>query len=177
MGYMLHNSQASLLLSYLKGGENILYISHEDTIRRLARKKRIAEMKLEERKLKAEIWKSKHYILYSLFAKIKELFSVRVDTFTKRWISRLLWFGCIWISLSYVLAFQGKYSIAETLSQTVCTTIIATTIGYLIKAFFETFFEKKNEIHISDIQEKINSYNEKIVSVNESTENSVDVVG
>ena len=37
------------------------------------------------------------------------------QTFTKIWTNRILWFGCIWISLTYVLAFFDKVNIAETL--------------------------------------------------------------
>ncbi|MBQ8249065.1 MAG: hypothetical protein IJY93_04185 [Clostridia bacterium] len=59
-------------------------------------------------------------------------------TFTHVWVSRLLWFSCIWISLSYVLAFLGKEQIAESLSETVATVIVATVLGYLCKSFFET---------------------------------------
>lgn len=64
-------------------------------------------------------------------------------TFTKRWVSRLLWLGCIWISLSYVLAFLGSVQIAESLSSTVASVIIATILGYLCKSFFETREEEK----------------------------------
>ena len=64
-------------------------------------------------------------------------------TFTKRWVSRLLWLGCIWISLSYVLAFLGAVQIAESLSSTVASVIIATVLGYLCKSFFETREEER----------------------------------
>lgn len=69
-----------------------------------------------------------------------------IVTFTKKWVSRLLWFGIIWVSWSYILASFGKESIAESLSQTVAEVIIATMIGYLGKSFFETYSEKKNEL-------------------------------
>lgn len=72
-------------------------------------------------------------------------------TFTKKWVTRLLWLGCIWISLSYVLAFMGRESIAEELSGQVAAVIIATVLGYLCKAFFETHSKEnlkyKKEIH------------------------------
>ena len=67
-------------------------------------------------------------------------------TFTKKWVNRLLWFGVIWISLSYLLAFLDRAQIAESLSSTVASVVIATTLGYLLKAFFETYCEKKNEL-------------------------------
>lgn len=68
------------------------------------------------------------------------------NTFTKLWMNRLLWFCCIWITCSYLLASRGFVEIAETLSQTACATIIGTMIPYLLKSFFETREEKKNEI-------------------------------
>ena len=69
---------------------------------------------------------------------MKIVFEAFKKTFTKKWVSRLLWFGCIWISASYVLAFLGREQIAESLSETVAAVIIATILGYLCKAFFET---------------------------------------
>ena len=75
-------------------------------------------------------------------------------TFTKKWVSRLLWFGCIWITLSYVLAFFDKMQIAESLSTTVASVIIATILGYLCKSFFETKEEKRLEFE----KEKYNSF-------------------
>jgi hypothetical protein len=84
----------------------------------------------------------------------------QIHTFTKKWVSRLLWFGCIWISWSYVLASFDRVSIAEALSETVAKVIIATILGYLLKAFFETYSEKKNELRekelLNDIYEEEN---------------------
>ena len=45
----------------------------------------------------------------------------QIYTFTKEWVNRLMWLFVIWISLTYVLAFIGKESIAEALSQDVMT--------------------------------------------------------
>lgn len=77
---------------------------------------------------------------------MKSLNDKYIKTFTKIWVNRLLWFGCIWITWSYILATLGKTDIAEALSQTVAQVIIATTLGYLLKAFFETYSQKKNEL-------------------------------
>ena len=74
-------------------------------------------------------------------------------TFTKKWVNRLLWFGVIWITWSYILASFGKVSIAESLSQTVAEVIIATMLGYLAKAFFETYSEKKNELKEKEMKQ------------------------
>lgn len=66
-----------------------------------------------------------------------------LKTFTKRWTERLLVFFIIWITLTYILAFMGKDSIAETLSQDVMTGGVAVFLGYLLKAYFETYSEEK----------------------------------
>lgn len=66
-----------------------------------------------------------------------------INSFTKVWVSRLLWFGCLWITLSYVLAFMDKAQIAETLSGDVVKVIIATILGYLLKSFFGKREEEK----------------------------------
>ena len=65
------------------------------------------------------------------------------QTFTKVRVSMLLWFGCIWITCSYALAFIGREQIAEELSGTVAKVVIATILGYLCKAYFETKEEQK----------------------------------
>lgn len=77
------------------------------------------------------------------------------NTFTKKWVSRLLWFGCVCISLSYALAFLGKEQIAESLSQTIATVVIATILGYLCKAFFETREEERMKLE----KNKLKIYN------------------
>ena len=75
-------------------------------------------------------------------------------TFSKVWVSRLLWLGCIWITLSYVLAFCNKVQIAETLSGTVASVIIAVILGYLCKSYFET----KEEEKVKYLRDKNNVY-------------------
>ena len=71
----------------------------------------------------------------------------QIQTFTKKWVNRILWFGCIWITWSYILASFDKVSIAEALSETVVKVIIATVLGYLLKSFFGKYFEEKNIIY------------------------------
>lgn len=48
---------------------------------------------------------------------------------------QLMWFltinACIWIYLSYGLAWSGREQIAEALSSTVCSTILGAVITYL----------------------------------------------
>lgn len=93
-----------------------------------------------------------------------------IQTFTKKWVGRLLWFGCIWVTWSYILATLGKTDIAESLSQTVAQVIIATVLGYLLKAFFETYSQKKNEMKEKEIKSKYQSDDSNQVSLNESEE-------
>lgn len=83
---------------------------------------------------------------------MKKINDKYIQTFTKKWVNRLLWFGVIWITWSYVLASLDKATIAEALSETVAQVVIATTLGYLLKSFFETYSQKKNEL-----KEKLNS--------------------
>lgn len=78
-------------------------------------------------------------------------------TFTKKWVGRILWFGCIWITWSYILATLGKDSIAESLSQTVAKIIISTMLGYILKAFFETYSEKHNELKEKGLSKDLNN--------------------
>ena len=59
-------------------------------------------------------------------------------TFTKKWVNRLLWLSCLWVTLSFVLAFMGRENIAETLAITALTEIVAVCLGYFIKSFSET---------------------------------------
>jgi len=68
-----------------------------------------------------------------------------IMTFTKRWISRLMWLFVLWITLTYILAFMGKESIAEALSQDVMTGGVVLFAGYMAKAFFETYASEKNK--------------------------------
>lgn len=59
-------------------------------------------------------------------------------TFTKTWVSRLMYIAVFDIQLSYVLAFIGREQIAETLSITVVTEIIGVMAVYFLKSFLET---------------------------------------
>ena len=59
-------------------------------------------------------------------------------TFTKEWVSRLMYIAVFDIQLSYVLAFIGREQIAETLSITVVTEIIGVMAVYFAKSFLET---------------------------------------
>lgn len=64
-----------------------------------------------------------------------------VQTFTKKWVGRLLPFFCICIAASYVLSYFERDPL-EDLSKTVMTAGIAVFMGYMLKAFFETWSEE-----------------------------------
>ena len=68
-----------------------------------------------------------------------------LNTFTKKWVSRLMTASIVWISFSYILAFLGKIDVAEELSKTVVTGIIFVMLPYFAKSLFETKWEKEME--------------------------------
>ena len=67
-------------------------------------------------------------------------------TFTKKWVSQLMYVAIFDIQLSYLLAFMGKEQIAETLSITVVTEIIGVMAVYFVKSFLETKEQEKIRI-------------------------------
>lgn len=75
-------------------------------------------------------------------------------SFTKYWVDIILTCSCIWITLSYILAFLGKENIAESLSATVATVIVGTVVPYFIKSFLETYNEEKNKIKIKELEQQ-----------------------
>lgn len=68
------------------------------------------------------------------------------STFTKKWVSQLMYVAMFDIQLSYLLAFLGKEQIAETLSITVVTEIIGVMAVYFAKSFLETKEQEKIRI-------------------------------
>lgn len=68
------------------------------------------------------------------------------STFTKKWVSQLMYVAMFDIQLSYLLAFLGKDQIAETLSITVVTEIIGVMAVYFVKSFLETKEQEKIRI-------------------------------
>ena len=66
-------------------------------------------------------------------------------TFTKIAVTAILGVSLVDLQLSYILAFEGKEQIAETLSATIVEMIIGVMLGYFLKALFETFFEEREK--------------------------------
>lgn len=69
------------------------------------------------------------------------------ETFTKLWVTVLLFVGIIDLQLSYLLAFLGKTEIAESLSIAVVTEILGVSVAYIIRAHFDTRQERKQELN------------------------------
>ena len=76
----------------------------------------------------------------------KKARSSSFSTFTKKWVSQLMYVAIFDIQLSYLLAFMGKEQIAETLSITVVTEIIGVMAVYFVKSFLETKEQEKIRI-------------------------------
>lgn len=89
-------------------------------------------------------------------------FNSWLKTYTKKAVTIILVVALFDMQLSYVLAFMGKYSIAESLSSTIATTVVGVMLGYFLKALFETFFEKREERlrRNSEAGENTNNYEE-----------------
>ena len=60
-----------------------------------------------------------------------------LDTFTKLAVAVIIVNACAWVWCSYILAYLGRYEIAETLSQTALTAILGTFISYAVKSTVE----------------------------------------
>ncbi len=77
-------------------------------------------------------------------AKIKA--AGRIDSFTKLAVAVVLINACAWVWCSYILAYLGRFEIAESLSQTAVTAIIGTFVTYAVKSLFENV--NKNGINL-----------------------------
>lgn len=75
----------------------------------------------------------------------------RFNTFTKKWINRILTVAMIDIQFPFILAFLGREQIAETLAGLIVTEIVAVTLGYMCKAFFETREDEKNKVTMEQL--------------------------
>jgi hypothetical protein len=60
-----------------------------------------------------------------------------LDTFTKIAVAVIILNACAWVWCSYILAYLGRYEIAEMLSQTALTAILGTFISYAVKSTVE----------------------------------------
>lgn len=77
------------------------------------------------------------------------------QTFTKLWVTLLLIIAVVDLQLSYILAFIGRETIAESLSIAVVTEIIGVVCVYMVRAFFDTVSEKKHELEVEKFNNSI----------------------
>ena len=92
------------------------------------------------------------------------------STFTKKWVSQLMYVAIFDIQLSYLLAFMGKEQIAETLSITVVTEIIGVMAVYFVKSFLETKEQEKIRIQEREMDSCMEAEESEDVNLMESTE-------
>ncbi len=71
----------------------------------------------------------------------------RIDSFTKLAVAVVLINACAWVWCSYILAYLGRFEIAESLSQTAVTAIIGTFITYAVKSAVENV--NKNGVNLA----------------------------
>lgn len=95
-----------------------------------------------------------------MIKKIKKIFKGKflsktyMLTFTKKWVTRLMWFSILAVALNYAMAiFSFNLGIEPetitaivSLSKHIITMIIGVMLGYMVKAFWETYMEEKNKI-------------------------------
>lgn len=74
-------------------------------------------------------------------------------TFSKTWVSRLMYIAVIDLQLSYLLAFLDKAQIAETLSIAVVTEIIGVMAVYFAKSFFETKEQERIRLQEKEMED------------------------
>ncbi len=70
-----------------------------------------------------------------------------LDSFTKIAVMVVLINACAWVWCSYILAYLGRFEIAESLSQTAVTAILGVFISYAVKSGVENL--NKNGINLS----------------------------
>lgn len=70
----------------------------------------------------------------------------RIDSFTKLVVAVLVINACAWVWCSYILAYLGRYEIAESLSEKAIDTILGTFITYAAKSLCENV--NKNGVNL-----------------------------
>ena len=72
-----------------------------------------------------------------IFVRLKKLGEAWNETYTKRLVTLITVNALGWVWASYVLAYLGRYQIAENLARDVVTAIIAVVLTYSVKSLFE----------------------------------------
>ena len=71
------------------------------------------------------------------FAWLKKLREAFAETYTKRIVTIITVNAVGWVWASYILAYLGRYQIAENLARDVVTAIIAVVLTYSVKSLTE----------------------------------------
>ena len=70
-----------------------------------------------------------------------------LDSFTKVVVLVIIINACAWVWCSYILAYLGRFEIAESLSQTAVTAILGAFISYAVKSAVENV--NKNGVNLT----------------------------
>lgn len=69
-----------------------------------------------------------------------------LDSYTKVIVMVIVINACAWVWCSYILAYLGRFEIAESLSQTAVTAILGAFISYAVKSAVENV--NKNGVNL-----------------------------
>lgn len=75
-----------------------------------------------------------------------------LDSYTKVIVMVIVINACAWVWCSYILAYLGRFEIAESLSQTAVTAILGAFISYAVKSAVENV--NKNGINLKPVKTK-----------------------
>lgn len=75
-----------------------------------------------------------------------------LDSYTKVIVMVIVINACAWVWCSYILAYLGRFEIAESLSQTAVTAILGAFISYAVKSAVENV--NKNGVNLKPTKTK-----------------------
>lgn len=102
--------------------------------------------------------------------KEKKLKAPWMETYTKKIVTIITFNAIGWVWASYILAYLGRYEIAEELARSVVTAIIAVVLTYSLKSLMENVSKhgykgklpKDEEVTAEkEIAENVDSYESK----------------
>ena len=83
-----------------------------------------------------------------------------LDSYTKVIVMVIVINACAWVWCSYILAYLGRFEIAESLSQTAVTAILGAFISYAVKSAVENV--NKNGINLKPVRSTKTNMNRDI---------------
>ena len=96
--------------------------------------------------------------------KVKKTKKDWFDSFTKIAVGVILANAVAWVWCSYILAYLGRYEIAETLSETAISVILGTFITYAVKSLVENI--SKYGVSLSNVPKLSGSGRKTTVNTN-----------